>query len=88
MASFKDDDDDDEEEEDPLVRPLTKEFTAESHDDEYFFLPFGNRKPAMGVRFPWEDHRRRCYLTNIMAKLKVKLVRISTHPVQYFKTTL
>jgi len=74
MSSFKDDD---EEDEDPFVRPLTKEFASESHDDEYFFIPFNERKPTMGVRFPWEDHRRRCYLTNIMEKLKVKLVGIT-----------
>ncbi|XP_066910478.1 otoferlin-like [Clytia hemisphaerica] len=75
MISFKDDDDDndDEEDEDPFVRPLTKEYDCESADKEYYHIPFGARKPTMGIRFPWEDHRRRCYLTNIMEKLKMKL---------------
>ena len=77
MISFKDDDDDDEEEEDIFVQPLTKPLTAESLDDEYFNLPINEKKPTMAVRFDWEDQRRRCYLTNIMEKYQMKLVRSS-----------
>lgn len=74
MISFKEDDDDDEEDEDPFMKPLTKEFEAKTNNEEYYFLPIKGRKPTMGIRFGWEDHRRRCYLTNIMEKLKMKLV--------------
>lgn len=74
MISYKDDDDDDEEEEDLFVQPLTKEFTAESLDEEYYNLVLNEKKPTMAIRFDWEDQRRRCYLSNIMEKYKMKLV--------------
>lgn len=79
MVSYKDDDDDgDEEEEDLFVQPLTKEITGETLDDEYYSLPVNEKKPTMAIRFDWEDQRRRCYLTNIMEKFKMKLVSMCT----------
>ena len=87
MISFKEDDDDDEDE-DPFMKPLTKEYEAKSNDDEYYFLPIKARKPTMGIRFGWEDHRRRCYLTNIMEKLKMKLVYICEKNNYHFKDNL
>ena len=53
----------------PATKPL-------SHDRLYYFLPYWDEKPTMYIRSSFPDHRRRMYLSNVIARVARKLVRV------------
>ncbi|GIY69883.1 otoferlin [Caerostris darwini] len=50
----------------PPLKPTTK-------DRQYYYLPYGDNKPCVWVRSIWQDHRRRMYHSNVLAKIGDKL---------------
>lgn len=74
VLSSRENDSEDEEEEDIFVKPLTEPAVAESLDREYYNMPYYDTKPCVHVRFPWEDHRKRMYIQNMMTKCADSLV--------------
>lgn len=73
MLSSKDDDEE-EDEEDKFTHPLTDPMMAESLDREYYNMPYHDEKPCLHIRYPWEDHRKRVYLQNMIMKCVEALV--------------
>ena len=53
----------------PPTKPL-------SHDRLYYFLPYWDEKPTMYIRSSFPDHRRRMYLSNVIARVARKLVSV------------
>ena len=73
MLSSKEDDDG-EDEDDKFTKSLTTPMNAETLDREYYNMPYHEHKPCMHVRFPWEDHRKRLFLQNILHRFIINLV--------------
>ncbi|XP_065652291.1 otoferlin isoform X5 [Hydra vulgaris] len=72
MLSSKEDDDG-EDDDDKFTKPLTDPMTAETLDREYYNMPYHENKPCMHLRFPWEDHRKRLYLQNILHRFVLEM---------------
>nr|XP_047145918.1 otoferlin-like isoform X1 [Hydra vulgaris] len=72
MLSSKEDDDG-EDDDDKFTKPLTDPMTAETLDREYYNMPYYENKPCMHLRFPWEDHRKRLYLQNILHRFILEM---------------
>ena len=67
------------------MKPLTEPEVADSLDREYYNMPYHNTKPCIHVRFPWEDHRKRMYIQNMMTKCVNSLVSETWELIYEFK---
>lgn len=43
---------------------------------QYYYIPYNDNKPCVWVRSIWQDHRRRMYNSNVLAKIADKLVKL------------
>ncbi|XP_065062327.1 otoferlin-like isoform X2 [Rhopilema esculentum] len=56
-----------------FVHSLTPSFKPTSTDRQYYYIPFEDTKPCMHLKFPFQDHRRRLYLSNMLYKIYERL---------------
>ena len=71
---------------DRFVHSLTQPCKAISADRQYYHLPYDDVKPCLHIKFNWQDHRRRLYLSNMLYKILETLVRIYLLNVNLFNT--
>ena len=64
-------------EDERFIQSLTAPFKPVSSDRQYYYIPFEDTKPCMHIKFPYQDHRRRLYLSNMLYKIMERLVRTS-----------
>ena len=64
-------------EDERFIQSLTASFKPVSSDRQYYYIPFEDTKPCMHIKFPYQDHRRRLYLSNMLYKIMERLVRIN-----------
>ncbi|GFS98807.1 otoferlin, partial [Nephila pilipes] len=55
------------------IQSTTDPLKPTSKDRQYYYLPYGDNKPCVWVRSIWQDHRRRMYNSNVLAKIGDKL---------------
>ena len=60
--------------EDRFVHSLIPPCKAVSADRQYYHLPYDDTKPCLHIKFSWQDHRRRLYLSNMLYKILETLV--------------
>lgn len=61
-------------EDERFIQSITPPFKATSSDRQYYYIPFEDTKPCMHIKFPYQDHRRRLYLSNMLYKIFERLV--------------
>lgn len=59
---------------DRFVHSITPPCKAISADRQYYHLPYDDVKPCLHIKFTWQDHRRRLYLSNMLYKILETLV--------------
>ena len=59
----------------PFVKSLTPPVKPVTNDRTYYHIPWEDSKPCSHIKFPWQDHRRRLYNSNILLKICERLVR-------------
>ena len=62
-------------EDERFIQSLTPPFKPTSSDRQYYYITFEDTKPCMHIKFPYQDHRRRLYLSNMLYKIMERLVR-------------
>jgi len=60
-------------EDERFIQSLTASFKPVSSDRQYYYIPFEDTKPCMHIKFPYQDHRRRLYLSNMLYKIMERL---------------
>lgn len=60
--------------EERFVHSLTSPYKALSSDRQYYYVPYEDTKPCLHIKFNWQDHRRRVYLSNMVHKVLENLV--------------
>ena len=65
---------DQEPQDDRFVHSLTPQCKAISTDRQYYHVPYDDTKPCLHIKFNWQDHRRRLYLSNMLYKILETLV--------------
>ena len=61
-------------EDERFCHSITPPFKPVSADRQYYHIPFDETKPCMHIKFSYQDHRRRLYLSNMLYKICEKLV--------------
>ncbi|XP_047135991.1 otoferlin isoform X1 [Hydra vulgaris] len=54
---------------DRFIHSLTIPCRAISSDRQYYYLPYEDTKPCLHIKFIWQDHRQRLYLSNMLYKI-------------------
>lgn len=54
---------------DRFLHSLSQQCKAISADRQYYHLPYDDTKPCLHIKFSWQDHRRRLFLSNMLNKL-------------------
>ncbi|KAG8190919.1 hypothetical protein JTE90_014400 [Oedothorax gibbosus] len=57
----------------PPVHSTTLPQKPTSRDRQYYYIQYEDNKPCIWVRSIWQDHRRRMYNSNVLAKIGDKL---------------
>ena len=66
-------------EDERFIQSLTPPFKPVSSDRQYYNISFEDTKPCMHIKFPYQDHRRRLYLSNMLYKIMERLVRTNSY---------
>ena len=59
-----------------ITESMTKPKMPETTNKQYYQINWGATKPCLHIKFPWEEHRRRLYNTNLIERICMKLVRL------------